>query len=131
MCCDWGEGDDGEQVTLQDHKLNCVRNFRYLGSTLADDGELDKEVCARTQVGWSKWKEASGVLFDKGIPEMVKGKLYATMVRPTMMYGSECWAVKKEHVHRLVVESRMLRWMMGVKWQDKLENEYVRVRAPD
>ena len=23
----------------------------------------------------------------------------------------------------------MLRWMMSVKWQDKLENEYVRVRA--
>ena len=61
---------------------------------------------------------------------MVKRKLYATLVRPTMMYGSECWAVKKEHVHRLEVEeSYMLRRMMGVKWQDKLENEYVRVRA--
>ena len=86
--------------------------------------------CARTQVGWSKWKEASGVLFDKGIPEMVKGKLYATMVRPAMIYGSECWAIEKEHVHRLEVEeSRMLRCMIGVKWQDKLENEYIRVKA--
>ena len=46
---------------------------------------------------------------------MAKGKLCATMVRPIMVYGSECWAVKKEHVHRLeVAESRMLRWMMGV-----------------
>ena len=35
-------------------------------------------------------------------------------IRPTMLYGTECWAVKKQYVSkRSVAEMRMLRWMCG------------------
>ena len=57
----------------------------------------------------------------------VKGKFYRTAVRPAMLYGSECWAARKDHVQKLcVAEMRMLRWMCGKTKKDKIRNEHIR-----
>ena len=40
------------------------------------------------QTGWMKWREGKGVLCDKRVPLKVKGKLYATVVRPALTYAS-------------------------------------------
>lgn len=37
----------------------------------------------------------SGLLCDRGIAARVKGKIYKTAVRPTMMYGLETVALSK------------------------------------
>ena len=37
----------------------------YLGSTMAEDGELEAEVTHRVQSGWKNWKRVSGVLCDR------------------------------------------------------------------
>ena len=42
-----GRGD----IKLQDYTLNKVKSFKYLGSTLSADGELDQEVEKRIQAG--------------------------------------------------------------------------------
>ena len=36
-----------------------MKTFTYLGSTLAEDGELDAEVTHRVQRGWKNWKRVS------------------------------------------------------------------------
>ena len=44
-----------------------------------------------------------------------------------MLYGTECWAVKKQHVQKMsVAEMRMLRWMSGKTRMDKIRNERIR-----
>ena len=49
------------------------------------------------------------------------------MVRLTLMYGAETWALKKAHEKKLeVAEMRMLRWMCGVSQLDKIINERIR-----
>ena len=68
-----------------------------------EGGELDGEVERKVQVGWCKWREASGVLCDRRVPLRLKGKYYSTVVRPVMTYSSECWAVKKTHEQKLRV----------------------------
>src|SRR5215469_9296172 len=68
-----------------------------------------------------KWRVGKGVLCDKRVPLKVKGKFYATVVRPAMTYASECWALRKDQERRLqVAEMRMLRMMMGITrcWND-------------
>ncbi|VFQ83605.1 unnamed protein product [Cuscuta campestris] len=57
----------------------------------------------------------------------MKGKFYRSVVRPAMLYGTECWAVKKTHVRRLhAAEMRMLRWMCGKTRLDRIPNEVIR-----
>ena len=74
-----------------------------------------------------KWKMMFGVLCDKRMPIKLKAKCYKTIVRPTMLYGTECWATNREHTHKMsVTEMRMLRWMCGKTRKDKIRNETMR-----
>ena len=57
----------------------------------------------------------------------LKEKFYKTAIRPVMLYGTECWAVKKQYVSKMnVAEMRMLRWMCGKTRRDKIMNEQIR-----
>src|SRR5215469_6390360 len=74
-----------------------------------------------------KWREGKGVKYDKRVPLKVKGKFYATVVRPAMTYASECWALRKDQERRSqVAEMRMLRMMMGITRKDRCRNDWVR-----
>ena len=77
-----------------------VKTFKYLESTLAEDGELDAEVNHEVQSGWRNWKR---VLCDRRMKVKIKGKVYKTTVRPAMVYGAETWAVKKAHAKKMEV----------------------------
>ena len=72
-------------------------------------------------------KNASGVLCDRRIPLRLKGRVYRMVVRPTLLYGAECWPVKKFHVQRMrIAEMRMIRWICGHTRRDKIRNEVIR-----
>ena len=64
---------------------------------------------------------ASRVLCDLKIPPKLKGKFYRVAIRSALLYGSECWPIKKEHERKLeVTEMRMLRWMCGRTLLDRI-----------
>ncbi|VFQ61100.1 unnamed protein product [Cuscuta campestris] len=64
---------------------------------------------------------------DPKISPRMKGKFYRSVVRPAMLYGAECWAVKKTHVRRRhAAEMRMLRWMCGKTRLDRILNGVIR-----
>jgi hypothetical protein len=48
--------------------------FRYLGSMLHRDVDIDEDVSYRTKTGWMKWHQAFVVLCDNGVPLKLKGK---------------------------------------------------------
>jgi hypothetical protein len=95
--------------------------FRYLGSMLQKNGDIDEDVSHRIKVGWLKWHQAFGVLYDPRVPLKLKGKFYRTMIRPVMLYGVECWPTKRRHVQQLsVAEMHMLRWICGHTRRDQV-----------
>ena len=54
------------------------------------------------------------MLCDKNIPRKLKDKVYQSVIQPAMMYGAECWAVRKEEEVKLhTTELRMLWWARG------------------
>ena len=54
----------------------------------------------------------------------LKSKLYKTVVRPAMVYGSECWALRKQDEQRLhTTEMKMLRWSQGKTRNDRIKNK--------
>ncbi|VFQ63202.1 unnamed protein product [Cuscuta campestris] len=121
------ETESEVEVRIDSHVVPKVDKFRYLGSVIQADGELDGDVGRRVGVAWAKWRLASRVLCDPKISPRMKGKFYRSVVRPAMLYGAECWAVKKTHVRRLhAAEMRMLRWMCGKTRLDRISNEVIR-----
>ncbi|KAK3548082.1 hypothetical protein QTP70_004512 [Hemibagrus guttatus] len=87
MCVNEMEGS--ETVRLQGEEVKKVQEFKYLGSTVQSNGECGKEVKKRVQAGWNGWRKVSGVLCDRKISARIKGKVYRTVVRPAMLYGSQ------------------------------------------
>ena len=49
---------------------------------------------------WNSWRGLSGVICDKKAPVKLKNKLYKTVIRPTLIYGSECWALHRAEQQR-------------------------------
>jgi len=48
------------------------------------------------------------------------------VIRPALLYGAECWPVKKSQVQRLrVAEMRMIYWICGHMRLDKIRNEVI------
>ncbi|KAF1896328.1 hypothetical protein Lal_00043278 [Lupinus albus] len=43
-------------VMIGDHTVPKVTRFKYLGSTIPDDGEMDGDVNHRIKAGWMKWQ---------------------------------------------------------------------------
>jgi hypothetical protein len=99
MRCDFGEAAQEEgDVSLEGQIVPKKDTFRYLGSMLQRDGDIDADVSHRIKAGWIKWRQASGVLCDKRVPQKLKGKFYRTAIRPAMLYGAECWPTKIHYV---------------------------------
>lgn len=102
------------EVKVGNHIIPQIIRFKYLGSIVQNDGEIDRDVNHQIQAGWLKWRRALFVLCDTKVPLRLKGKFYRTSVKPMMLFGTECWAVKNQHENKLsIVEMRMLRWMCG------------------
>ncbi|KAL6517101.1 hypothetical protein OROHE_017807 [Orobanche hederae] len=132
MECRFSDNSDKEagMITFDGKVVHGSAFFRYLGSIIQKDGELDGDVAHRIKAGWLKWKSATRVLCDPGMPHRLKGKFYRTAIRPALLYGTECWAVKQCHVQKMnVAEMRMLRWMCGHTKKDRLRNEVIREKV--
>ena len=77
-------------VRIDDEIITKSNIFKYLGSMIQADGEVDEDVTHRIMVGWQKWRSATGVLCDRKIPLRLKGKFYCRAIRPAILYGGEC-----------------------------------------
>jgi hypothetical protein len=113
------------EVKVSDHIIPQVTQFKYLRSIVQNDGKLE-DVNHRSQVGWLLWR-ASCILGFTKIPPKLKEKMYQTVVRPKMLYGTLCRAVKNQHKNKLSIEEmRMLCWMCGKTRRDKIRNDNIR-----
>ena len=60
---------------------------------------------------------------DRNIPTKLKDKVYKTAIKPAMVYGAECWAVRKKEERKLLTtEMCMLRWARGKTRLDHVRN---------
>ena len=115
------------QVKILGEEVERVTHFKYLGTSIEEEGGMETEIAKRVGAGWMNWKKCSRVLCDKRMPVKLKGKVYRTVVRPAMLYGAETWETTKRQESRIEVnEMRMLRWMCGVTRKDKIRNEHIR-----
>ena len=118
--------DTETTVKIVDAELPTVTSFKYLGSISTSEGGSQADVINRIRIWRMKWK----VMCDRKMPVKLKDKVFRTIIRPAMAYGSECWAVKKKYENKLnSAEMRMLRRARGKTRLDHIRNEHIRKEA--
>jgi len=106
-----------------------VDKFCYLGDMLSVDRDADAAVEARIRIGWNKFRQLVPLLTNKDVSLIMRGRLYNSCVRSSMLHGSETWPVRKENVVALQREEmRMVRWMCGIKLNDRFPSKDLRDR---
>ena len=120
----------GTKVNIKDSQgtsLRQVNKFKYLGVSISEEGGSEEAVRARVSAAWGKWRDISGVISDKNMPRKLKIKLYMTVIRPVLLYGAECWTVRKKEEQILEkTEMRMLRRIKGVTLRDRIKSVDIR-----
>ena len=110
--------------------IPCTSSFKYLGSTIEAAGGCGADVDNRIRSAWNSWRGLSGVICDKKVPVKLNNKLYKTVIRPTLIYGSECWVLHRAEQQRMhTTETKMLRWIQGKTRKDRFRNEKFRSDA--
>ena len=126
----FGNSRNYEDIQLGDDKLNTVTTFKYLRSIFDSNGGAERDINNLVKLAWMKWKQLTGVLCYNMVPIKLKDKVYKTVIKPTMAYGAECWAVRKKDENRLhVAEMRMLRWITGKTRKDHVRNKTIQEDA--
>ena len=95
----------------------------YLGEMLDADASCDSAVTARIRCAWKKFRKYVHMLSGKGFSLELKGKLYSSCVRSCLIYGSDTWPMKEEHVKKFERnDTNMIRWMCGFPSRDSKTN---------
>ena len=116
-------GNNNETVKMEDTKVPREKEFKYLGSTMQESGNCEREIKKRVQEGWNGWRRVLGVICDRKLLARVKRKVYNSVVKLAMVYELETVAVTKKQVEEMKpAEIRMLRFAMGVMKKDKNRN---------
>ncbi|EPB75141.1 molybdenum cofactor biosynthesis protein [Ancylostoma ceylanicum] len=119
--------EPGDVSDISGTMFTQTKEFQYLGSLLSADEPVGAAIRGTITCAWLKWRESTGILCDRRCSRVLKGKVCRTVVRPALLYGSECWPVSKTHERMLnTAEIRMLRWACGFTRCDRVRNEDIR-----
>lgn len=62
---------------------------------------MDSDVNHSIQVGSLKWKSATEVLCNHNILLRLKKKISKLAIRPVLLHGMKCWALKSPHLQKI------------------------------
>jgi hypothetical protein len=81
---------------------------------ITEDNDIKTEVSTRIQLANKGYYGLEKVLKSKALSKALKIKMYMTLLRPIVLYGSETWALRKTEESRLMIfERKVLRKMFG------------------
>ena len=113
------DGRPFKEVEVGDCVLEAVDRFCNLGDMLSAGGGCMAAATARCRCAWGKFRENLPLLTSKPVPFDLRGRLFSSNVRSSMLHGTETWPMTSAALHRLCRNDRaMIRWICGVKPSD-------------
>jgi hypothetical protein len=117
------------KINLRNEQLEQVKEFIYLGGLITEDGQCVADVKRRIGLASAVMGRLGKLWKSKNISIKTKVKMYETLVVPVLVYGAECWCLKKEDEHRInVAEMNWLRRLLKVTRWDRIRNDVIRER---
>ena len=96
--------------------LWAVDRFCYLGDMLSAGGGCMAAATAICRCAWGKFRENLPLFTSKPVPFDLRGRLFSSNVRSSMLHGTETWPMTSDALHRLCrIDRAMIRWICGVK----------------
>ena len=113
------DGRPFKEVEVGDCVLEAVDRFCYLGDMLSAGGGCMAAATARCRCAWGKFRKNLPLLTSKPVPFDLRGRLFSSNVRSSMLHGTETWPMTSAALHRLCRNDRaMICWICGVKPSD-------------
>ena len=111
--------------------LKTVQKFKYLGSHVTADNKIDAEITYRIQSAASSFGKLERRLWSNhNITLKTKLKVFKVVVLTALLYSVETMTLYRKHIYKLTsFQTRHLRRLMNIKWQDKISNIDVLKRA--
>ena len=75
--------------------METVTDFIFLASKITADGDYSHEIKRRLLLGRKAMTNRDSILKSRDITLPTKVCLVKAMVFPVVMYGCECWTIKK------------------------------------
>ena len=101
---------DGETVET-------VSDFIFWGSKITADGDCSHEIKRHLLLGRKAMTNLDSIFKSKDITLPTKVRLVKAMVFPVVMYGCECWTIKKAECQRIdAFELWYWRRFLRVRW---------------
>lgn len=89
---------------MERHKFQRVSHFKYLGSIITQDKDLNMEVhYTKVLIGNRFYYDLGSMYASKVLLKKLKIQLYMTLILPVMLYGFETLTPKKADETRLRV----------------------------
>ena len=117
-------------IKVNGQNLENVTEFTYLGSTLTEDNNTEKEVRTRIALASSAFQRMRPIWKSSTYRTQTKLRLYKSNVRSVLLYAAETWRTTKQIESRLRgFEGRCLRRILGVWWEQRVTNKEIQERT--
>jgi hypothetical protein len=99
-----------QNIRTADESFEKVAAFKYLGTTLTNQNDIQDEIKSRLNSGNACYYSVQNLFSSCLISKNLKIKLYKTLILPVVLYGCGTWSLTLGEEHRLrVFENRVLR----------------------
>ena len=121
-------GNEGT-LTVGDHKIEMVRRFKYLGTVINDTNDETEEIQARILEANKAYSSLQTIFRSKQIHRNNRIRLYKTLIKPILCYGSVTWTLTQATGPMLnTSERKILRRIYGPTqeggcWRPRWNNE--------
>ena len=114
-------------IKIDGKDIENVKNFVYLGSSVASNASLDTEINCRIGKASGTFARLTARVWDN--PKLsirTKSNVYCACVCSTLLYGSETWTLSSLQEKKInTFHLRCLRRILKIRWQQKITNEEV------
>ena len=113
-------------VEVNGRGIEDVDRFVYLGATVSKEGGGTEDIQNRVVKARGIFLRLKKIWSSHSISRQTKVRLYKTLVKPVLMYGCETWKMNKCDENKIdVFQSRCLRWIFKIRWQERITNKEV------
>ena len=106
--------------------METVTDFIVWGSKITADGDCSHEIKRHLLLGRKVMTKIDSILKSQDITLSTKICLVKAMVLPVVMYGCECWTIKKAECQRIdAFELWCWRRLLRVHWTARRSNQSI------